>query len=291
MVETKHDNPTLEARVWVSEGNQYLFAEMASGVLPKTPNTGVCFSGGGTRSLSATMGQLRGLTELNLIENIRYISCVSGGSWASTLYTYYKTGDRGPVNDAEFLGKITPPQEITMKGLANNDPKRLGSVATRSLEDAIIGLIGQGTTPVDRLWIEAVGQTYFQPFGLHDPKQPAYFSLDCATVEDIKRRNPSLAQARFHTVRTEAPRPYLIVNSTLVGPAALAPFKVESLVGFEYTPLYIGSPFGLEVTFKPKSGEDTTLSIGGGSIEPFAFGGSAPTDAPFNCQPASPASS
>lgn len=57
-------------------------------------DVGVCFSGGGSRALSATMGQLRGLSQAldskktPWIDRVGTISAVSGGCWTSSLYTF-----------------------------------------------------------------------------------------------------------------------------------------------------------------------------------------------------------
>lgn len=51
---------------------------------------GIAFSGGGARSASCTLGQLRGLHKLGLIEKTRYFSCVSGSSWAIVPFLYGK---------------------------------------------------------------------------------------------------------------------------------------------------------------------------------------------------------
>ena len=266
---------TLNTRIWLNNDTDFEFPERTAN-LPATPNTGVCFSGGGTRALSAALGQLRGLTSLGVMGNVRYISCVSGGSWAAAAYTYYASG---PANDTELLGPITSPQNISMASLATLPQTCLGYPATQSLSGAVIAgkLLG---VPDDQLWIFAVGVTYFFAFGLFPYPRPAYFSLDAATVADIQKRNPSLAGAAFYTVRTDAPRPYLIVNSCLVGPASLAPYYSESLVTFEYTPLYVGSPTAMEVTYHPDLGPAQTRLVGGGFIEPFAMGSSAPADPP-----------
>ena len=104
----------LSARIWTSEGTRFSFAERQSDAVPGGGLTGVCFSGGGTRALTAAMGQLRALTSLELVDKIGYISCVSGGSWASTAYTCYR---EGAASDEEFLGPMTAPQNITMAGL------------------------------------------------------------------------------------------------------------------------------------------------------------------------------
>ena len=55
--------------------------------LTNRPNLGLAFSGGGTRSASATLGQLRGLNALGLLNKARYVSCVSGSSFVVTAFT------------------------------------------------------------------------------------------------------------------------------------------------------------------------------------------------------------
>jgi hypothetical protein len=273
------ENGDLTSRVWISSGTDYLFPECD--LTLATANTGVCFSGGGTRAMSAAMGQLRGLTECGLIPHVRYISSVSGGSWASALYTYYRSGPGLPADDAEFLGPVTEPENLTLDGLQHLPPTRLGWAATRSLRDAILELLAHDAP--ERVWLDAVGRTFFQPFGLYDARKPAYFSLDEATVEAIRTANTPLADADFHTVRTQSPRPFLIMNSSMVGPSRLAPFKTEHLSHFEYSPLYVGNPFALSVDYRRGKSSTERLTVGGGYVEPFAFGGEAPTGAPTGC--------
>ena len=86
------------------------------------PSTGVCFFGGGTRAMNCAIGQMKGLQELGLWEDIGYISAVSGGSWASTIFTYYRDGAK---NDTELLGTIIPPNEITLDTLNVSAQKTL----------------------------------------------------------------------------------------------------------------------------------------------------------------------
>lgn len=264
----------LEARIWVSRGKEYYFAEHDHGT---RPTTGVCLSGGGTRALSAGMGQLRALNQLGLLKNVQYLSCVSGGAWLGTMFTYY---NRGAANDSEFLGPVTPPEAITWPGLQHLPMSRAGHTATKYFAGAIWELLEGGYTHKDLIWIQAVGETFLEPFGLYDDCDPGsvYFSLDLETVRDIKTRNPSLRHKRFHTVRnndTDVKRPYLIVNSTLIWPVGHGP--AEKLVGFEYTPLYAGNPYRLDITYKPYFKPTIRRTVGGGFIEPFAYGCYAPT--------------
>ena len=59
-----------------------LEAESIQGPQASRNTVGVCFSGGGSRALSATMGQLRGLRALGVLDDVLFISSVSGGTWA-----------------------------------------------------------------------------------------------------------------------------------------------------------------------------------------------------------------
>lgn len=323
-----------KARVWLSDGTKFDFAEKNHGV---QQNTGVCFSGGGTRSMCATMGQLRGLKHCGLIDKIDYISCVSGGSWASALYTYYKTdpnGNNDSIDDKKFLGPVVlphdivvnPPAEAGKNWLGYAGAERMGSTATESLVEALFEVVYSWSRdylkkkygrfwflhnwkealeniPWDQLWIAAVGKTYFQPFGLFelynpfDPsslRQQPFFSLDKTTVAEIKDRNPDnpdVTGATFETVRAEPEafrRPYLVINACLLGPSKLAPYNLAGPLGpvvMEYTPLYVGS------AFSPRDGSldyrGTELRVGGGFIEPFAFGGQKSNDPPAPCGPGS----
>ncbi len=271
-----------KVRIWPSVGERYDFPELTwnSGALvARTANSGVCFSGGGTRAQAAGMGQLRALQTLGVLTRVRYISCVSGGSWLAAPFTYYRTG---PTSEEQFLGPVTEPEDITLAGLKELDERCAGHTATTSLRDALWKMIEEGV-PEDRLWLEAVGRTFFEPFGLHDRSQPALFSLDEASVADIRQRNPSLAQVPIHTARSPQELPYLVVNACLIGPVDLAPFSKEAVAVYQVTPLACGSPYGMDVTYDTKVTEPPNpVRIGGGLLEPFAYASEAPARPSIN---------
>ena len=61
----------------------------------QTPgNVAVCLSGGGSRALSAGMGQLKGLAAVRLtpdaplLSRVKALSTVSGGSWVGVPFVY-----------------------------------------------------------------------------------------------------------------------------------------------------------------------------------------------------------
>jgi hypothetical protein len=65
---------------------------------PATPgNVGVSLSGGGSRALTAGMGELRALNKLtvngrSLLAQVKALSTVSGGSWLGVPFVYLPPG-------------------------------------------------------------------------------------------------------------------------------------------------------------------------------------------------------
>lgn len=256
----------VNAKVWINDG-ALVFPEHTTDLMSRTQNTGICLSGGGTRAMVAAIGQLRGLKALGLLDDTRYISAVSGGTWAS-----------GPLlfstNDEDLLlGPVVDPKTTTLHTLGQLSTHSLGHLATGSLRNSLYHL--HGDVPDRQLWIDAVGANYLAPLGLYDPKAPAYYSDSEATVADIRARNPQLAGTRFAVSRED--RPFWIANGCIIGPKADTPLTQESPVSLEFTALYTGSPQRLNVTYNSPHGKHDQAQVGGGYIEPFAFGGSVHT--------------
>ncbi|MCB1020095.1 MAG: patatin-like phospholipase family protein [Acidobacteria bacterium] len=267
------DGSMLRARAWDGEAKDFVYPEREAGIVRSSEPTGVAFSGGGNRAMVAAWGQLRALVESGLIDKVDYISAVSGGSWASTAFTYYSDG---ASNDEEFLGRTTAPSRIRVAELERIAPHSLGAAATESFMSRLVeqGLeVAIGRITANEVWLRAVGSTFFERFGVYDPSRPAYISYDEKTVADIVRRNPALQGAAFSTVRNktgDAKRPYLVVNSTLMWPNA------DNMAHFEYTPLAAGSKRRLTFYNPPGDTSGQSQVVGGGFLETFAFSGGAP---------------
>lgn len=265
-------NTDARPRVWVCDGPRYRFPERDPSS-PRLPPTGVCFSGGGTRSLAAAAGQLRGLTETGLIADVGYLACVSGGAWAAVPYTYHAAGAR---DDAELLGPVVPPEQLRLRALAVLPEGRLDHPATAGFEGLLAGAIADEDLPRDQVWTRAVGATYLAPFGLFDPRAPAWFTSDAAAAAAIMAANPHLAGTPFHAVHGGAWRPHLVINACLVWPRLPAePTDERQRIGFEYTPLGVGTP--CRSTLRASG---ASCAVGGGYLEPFAFGCPAPESGP-----------
>ena len=246
----------LEARVWPTTSSGLVYPEYQD----RRPSTGVCFSGGGTRSYAATIGQLRGLAETGLLDQIGYVSAVSGGAWAATAHTYYAGSGQTSV---EILGAVGKPEELDTATLSRLSESELGTAATRDFRKTLMSLHQSPEVPAERIWVQAVGETFLSPFGLFEAERGHAFTLDSVSAEDIRRRNPAIGP--LHQVRNGRDAPYLITHATLNWPSDgdSSAWKV----GFEYSPLYCGSPVLHRLESKGQS-----VSVGGGLVESCAFG-------------------
>ena len=264
---------TYSARVWpMSQTGPAPFPEEAlpGWPFPNTTNTGLCFSGGGSRALSAAMGQMRGLRALGLMSKARYISSVSGGSWASTAYTFLPS----VISDDDFLGQNLEPDQIWWTKLGSFPQDCLGNAATHSLWDAL-EYMKKIAVPKDERWLRTVGYLFLRPFGKSDARPFGlnninwFFTWSEETRQEILQHNPGL-DIGFYTVENDArvdQRPYLIVNGTWIWPPSF--LGHQNLVPIEMTPLYVGMPKAYSISDGKQS-----RTIGGGFVESFAFGSS-----------------
>ena len=124
--------PTYKARIWIPQESEsgYIFPEDA--MMSNRSRTGICFSGGGYRSYISSVAYLRALLELDLLKDTRHIVGTSGGSWAVAIYSYGSRGEGFAASDAELLGDIVEPENITLAKLRMPiPPSSARSAATR----------------------------------------------------------------------------------------------------------------------------------------------------------------
>lgn len=223
-------------------------------------NIAVCLSGGGSRALACAWGQLLGLSKLKgptgkpLLDQVRYISSVSGGSWAAVLYTFRP----GKFSDAEFLGDIYDPAQLfydqehpgglnvsTMGASAlGKVPQNFANLFELDLSKNIIAdfiaitlLKGIPLKSSARwLWLYIVGKNVLADFDLYtfqnsifrfrqtpwNYPDAKFFSLskDYAERQIFSKDNPPPQDAFVYarTNRADNPDcPMLIVNTNIVG--------------------------------------------------------------------------
>ena len=256
----------IDTEYWISKPNgqiQFPEQDTAGPVwhdLRQKDNIGICFSGGGTRSATATIGQLRALRKLGILSRTRYISSVSGGAWASTPYTYL------PESAMDgFLGEYTPPGELTSESFLHPAD---GSMCKAITEAAITARILRNLLLRNRgseSYSSTIADRFLRPFGLAPAK--TWFTWSDETAQDILQRNPVLRQrglTNYHAVPDN--RPFLIVGGTI---RHYNMFNWQSnfrkRVPLEITPLYTG----VRPYYPP--GEHFSKPIGGGYVESFAY--------------------
>jgi hypothetical protein len=259
-------------KIWDATRDDFTFPEIDDPQykvveLETRPNVGLAFSGGGTRSASCVLGQLRGLKELNLLKNVRYISCVSGGSWASVPFAYLNDN----WTDEMFLGQVIPPEDLTVEALKKTDRNSFAHLISNSviIDDFFEHAIRFAG---DETYSRAIGDVFLEPLEIDSLKRS--FSLNSVSVSNILNNNSRLNADDFYTVR--AGRPFLIVGSSLL--RTDNPKGLPQRIHFETTPLYAGAR-----VLHNRAGSNG-LNLGGGYIEPLGFDSDEPDDPPDNSQ-------
>src|SRR5260370_42415180 len=88
----------------------------------------VCLSGGGSRALTAGMGNLQGLEMLqlngaSLLSQVKALSTVSGGSWLGVPFTFLPAS----IGDSNYLGTYVDPSSWTLDKLHSLRAGNIGS--------------------------------------------------------------------------------------------------------------------------------------------------------------------
>ena len=274
---------TVDVQLWRGlddDGRTPSFPELLLPELREKRNSGVAFSGGGLRAYTATLGYLRGLLDLELLQQTRYITGVSGGAWASAVFSYYRpeAGPHVAQNDSMLLGAHVAPGDLNAAALGNLPRHSARHCATSGL-----GTNLEGVAATD--WVKQIEQVFMEPMGV--PTGPgASFSWDVRTADNIALRNRefiSLEQLAVAHQRPWGAPPYMVLGLTLLAPLDVTPLDLtnRSYTVLDATPLYVGQARTVPVTFSPRSKLfppqplPVTLKVSG-LIQPFAAGGAAP---------------
>jgi hypothetical protein len=240
------------ARFWTitpyEKGGDSRFPEAE--FLPANLDIGIAFSGGGVRSASATVGELRGLEAAGLLPRVRYASAVSGGSWGLIPWTY--SGKR------DLLGTYKRPEELTFEDRSTNANGTM--VAALTDIDLVSDVINESVLDIWKAKVpdnsqqavdaarkllkqaEQPSQVYTTLLAhnligrLVDQAQTSDFVWNDAQEQEMHRRNAGLEFRNI--VRPQDGRPFIIVNANIlnVGHDLVRPEAVP----LEITPLYVG---------------------------------------------------
>jgi hypothetical protein len=275
---SKPEGQTLITRVWEFPPDYWceptirpcadLFPEWDR-IPEKKRDFGIAFSGGGTRSASATVGQLRGLRRNGWLSQAGYISSVSGGTWAAVPFTF------SSHDEATFLGEYLDPWAITWDSLkttklhsfnydiahaALDKGQIVLEVAKRLLGDnskvqgLVANLLGRTFTVDPRITTQFFGDlqsaaklgregtfaTLLSGAFLADHLPGAeslYFTWQDSDGNEIEQTNPGVPFPDGFAL-AHPDRPFIIANASILH--TIPGFR-QSPVPVEYTPLYCGT--------------------------------------------------
>lgn len=238
----------------------------------KRASFGVALQGGGNRAAPAALGQLRALHDLGWVDDVRYISAISGGSWAAIPYTFLKqcptvTGKH--CDEGRFLGKSysaaavarrLPKLSKEKKPKEFIDGSMLGAISKGAITGKVVNAWARGR--FDESFADALGKIYLNPFGLgrnSEDEPDSIFTWRKSDRDRIFSNNARFSKTQIHYV--ERDRPYLIAGGTVLTKRTL--INPENKFRMEMTPLYTGVPQ------KIKYGEN--IQLGGGFVESFGY--------------------
>ncbi len=225
-------------------------------------NIGFCFSGGGPRSCCATLGYIRALHQMNILKDVKYISCVSGSTWTWIPYTYLSKD----YDEEIFIGLDkfkNLDTKLDIKMVEYIDSKYFGnslvSLAsnTQLIEYIYEGFKHMGYGERTRIWPYMLGKIFLEPYDILDTK----FFAPNQNIVDIFHANPLNLTEEFKIPYNDD-RPFIISNSSIVRPD-----KKGTLINTDFdllvmTPLYSGTL----AVLKDKDG-----SFGGNYSNTYSF--------------------
>lgn len=236
----------------LDEGFQYPENQLEE--LESKKNVGICFSGGGTRSASLTMGQLRGLEHIGVLDKVKYLSAVSGGSWGSVPFLFLDES----ISDEHFLGTYVAPHDLT-ENMLSYAPKYSLSYAisnSKLFDDLIKNIFAN-----DERYANIIAEIFLQPFNIGNMRR--FFTYNKDTRKKILENNIQLEPGDFYLMNSRNNRPYPIIGGTLLRPKF-------GRYQFEMSPLYVG------INGFWKQAGAGGYDIGGGYIEPHGFDSDSP---------------
>jgi hypothetical protein len=240
-------------------GDDFPEAEALARLNNTKKQTGVAFSGGGSRSYVASAGYTQGLRDLGLWSKVKYAGGISGGNWFINSLSYRPRSFDTDV----YLGPILPPEQNTLSALGKMPRKCMRGNAGRHFTLDMITALIEGNDPAED-WIQGVYDVYFKPA---EVKWHAPYALDEVEAARIIEQNPDAGWDlnSFNYVTDVHDEPLPVVGYTLIGPVESAPFAAFSrqFTLVESTPIATGISHSMAITYTSRNGTAATMPTGG----------------------------
>lgn len=207
---------------------------------------GVAISGGGARSFSAGIGQLRALHALGLADRIGMISAVSGGAWLANAYAFAPE----TLDDRTLLGETVPTDWLNLDVLDRVHDGYLGLGLTQADVPTSVQAHRAAGIPHPALYGRVLHDVIFDPLGIESLRP--FLALDTAHRADLLARNPHLSVDDVLLPRPE--RPLVVTGAAL----QRDPGRFEWFVPIELSPMTASVPpdlhLGFDATFVETAG-------------------------------------
>lgn len=225
---------------------------------------GVALSGGGSRALVAGMGQLCALEHTGILDRVRALSTVSGGSWLAGPWMFLSADEAEEAQPA-FLGNYSSPGELE---ITDELPAAcVASHVTRRFRPldilwSMICVSLEGDGP-NFAWQDTVAGQFLEPYGLAE-RRPFTWNDQVARV--IEARNPDVELDLVRVTRSE--RPFHVCNTGLIGYVR----EGEEIHQRWVCPVQ-STPFHTGALGSPPLVGAAGQTVGLGGLESFAFAG------------------
>jgi hypothetical protein len=264
---------TYNAKVWPTVISQtpynISFPELCSGNLygsrKPTTDTGVsiAISGGGSRSFTVMTGFFRAINRMGFKNKAQYVSTNSGGSWFYGIYSYCQN----KYTDATLLGQscgldsngVPNPANIKLTELNTLNGTNNLCFVNAFINDILPYIpegVLNGVSP-GKLYSYSIGKLLLEKYGLNGNVPIA---LNQTHAQDIASRNVLNGTPLY----LPPGMPFWICNTTLLFSYVGAAYPTAVV---PMTPLYSGMA---------QSITQNNNSIGGITVETFAFGSASP---------------
>lgn len=209
-------------------------------------NVGICFSGGGPRSFCATLGYIRALKELKVLDKIKYVSCVSGSTWAWIPFLFMKSSwDQDKFIGLDIFGNLDKKLDLNM--IKYSDKKYLGnSIISLASNTLLIEYIYQsfrhlGYYERSRIWPYMLGKIFLEPYDL---MYTDFFTINQKILKLYYEKPLDIP----NNIKFELPYnndnndyPFIITNCNVVKPDKRGSLTNTDFILVNMTPLYSGT--------------------------------------------------
>lgn len=236
---TTATDESITCNVWNINNKDFVFPESEIPRFNEKEDIGIALPGGGVRACAYSLGVLRALHKLNVLQKAKYMTSVSGSSWINAIYSYQKL-----YTTKEILGEYIPPSELTYSRLSNvptshefvnilHDFTIITDMLNNFVITKIVSLIEdiiRINDKTDDLLSRCFGNSFFAKYGLNDFTTVPTFKDETKNAQNAQ--NAKNNYTPLQELRSDVPFPIIL------GTVLIQDTEIKSPI--EFTPLYYG---------------------------------------------------